>query len=176
MKNLTPQATRRVTRMVTIGLSLALLGAGLAAGMACAGSGHGCGLVGAAGAGVITEQPEKFGTVLILQVLPGTQGIYGLISFFLVAMRVGLFAPPPMALTDFTGIAIFGACMPIGIAGWITAAYQGRTAAAGVGVIVKRPEEFGKVLVLAVVVETYAVFSLLATILLLYNIPLETIT
>ena len=62
----------------SLGTSIAVLGAALAAILSGMGSAKGVGLVGQAGAGVITEDPTKFGKVLILQILPGTQGLYGL--------------------------------------------------------------------------------------------------
>ena len=61
------------------GTTLALLGAGLAIGMAGTGSAKGVGMAGEAAAGVLTEDPSKFGQTLLLQALPGTQGIYGMI-------------------------------------------------------------------------------------------------
>ncbi|MBQ3381202.1 MAG: permease, partial [Oscillospiraceae bacterium] len=64
------------------GLAFGLLGAGLAACLAGAGSGIGTGYAGQAGAGLVTEDPSKFGKVMILQVIPGTQGLYGLVVFF----------------------------------------------------------------------------------------------
>ena len=72
------------------GLAIGLLGAGLAACMAGAGSGIGTGIAGEAGAGLVTEDPGKFGKVMILQVIPGTQGLYGLVVFFVAVMRMGL--------------------------------------------------------------------------------------
>ena len=72
------------------GNNLALLGVALAAGLAGMGSAKGVGLVGEAAAGVLSEDPTKFGKALILQALPGTQGIYGLITAFLILTNAGL--------------------------------------------------------------------------------------
>ena len=72
------------------GLAIGLLGAGLAACMAGAGSAVGTGIAGEAGAGLITEDPSKFGKAMILQVIPGTQGLYGLVVFFVAIMNMGL--------------------------------------------------------------------------------------
>ena len=52
------------------GLALALLGAGLAAALCAIGSAKGTGMTGEAGAGLLCEDPAKFGKVLILQVIP----------------------------------------------------------------------------------------------------------
>ena len=72
------------------GLAIGLLGAGLAACMAGAGSAVGTGIAGEAGAGLVTEDPAKFGKAMILQVIPGTQGLYGLVVFFVAIMNMGL--------------------------------------------------------------------------------------
>ena len=72
------------------GLAIGLLGAGLAACLAGAGSGVGTGIAGEAGAGLVSEDPSKFGKCMILQVVPGTQGLYGLVVFFVAIMNMGL--------------------------------------------------------------------------------------
>ena len=64
------------------GLALALLGAGLAAVLSGIGSAKGTGMAGEAGAGLLCQDPGKFGKVMILQVIPGTQGLYGLVVWF----------------------------------------------------------------------------------------------
>lgn len=74
--------------MVT-GNVFALLGAAVAA-LAGIGSAMGVGIAGQAAAGVLAEDPKKFGKTLILQALPGTQGIYGLLMAFLIFIRIGL--------------------------------------------------------------------------------------
>ena len=63
------------------GMALALLGAALAATLACVGSAKGTGIAGEAGAGLVSEDPGKSGKVMILQVIPGTQGLYGFVIF-----------------------------------------------------------------------------------------------
>ena len=70
------------------GLAIGLLGAGLAACLAGAGSGIGTGIAGQAGTGLVAEDPSKFGKIMILQVVPGTQGLYGLVVFFFAIMQM----------------------------------------------------------------------------------------
>ena len=65
------------------GLALGLLGAALAAALACIGSAKGTGIAGEAGAGLVSEDPSKFGKAMIMQVIPGTQGLYGFVIWFL---------------------------------------------------------------------------------------------
>ena len=149
------------------GIVLALLGAALAVGLAGIGSAIGVGLVGQSAAGVVSEDPDKFGQTLLLQALPGTQGIYGLLTGFLIMQRTGVIGGNLLPLTMEQGWAVFMAAMPIAIVGLLSAIAQGRAAAAGVGLIAKRPEELGKAIIYAVMVETYAVLALLASIMLL---------
>ncbi len=68
----------------------ALIGAALAVILAGCGSAYGVGVAGQAAAGVVTEDPSKFAKVLVIQLLPGTQGIYGLLVAFVALSRYGL--------------------------------------------------------------------------------------
>lgn len=72
---------------LTQGQFLALLGASLAVLLAGIGSAIGVGIAGQAAAGVVTEDPGKFGQTLLLQALPGTQGIYGLLTGFVIMQK-----------------------------------------------------------------------------------------
>ena len=147
------------------GQNLALLGAALAAGLAGMGSAKGVGLVGEAASGLLTEDPTKFGKVLILQAIPGTQGIYGLITAFLIIFKIGLLGTP-VELTVAQGAYFLMASLPIAIVGLYSGIKQGRVAASGVGLIAKRPDEVGKAITSAALVETYAIFAVLVSLLL----------
>ncbi len=157
---------------MTDGIVLAYLGAALAIGLAGSGSAIGVGIAGTTGAGIMTEDPSKFGLVLLLQALPGTQGIYGLLVGFLVLTKIGIFAGSPAQLTIDQGWQILYACLPIAIAGFFSAIYQGKTSAGSIGLIARRPEETGKAIIMPAMVETYAVLSLLGSILLLNGVVL----
>ncbi len=153
-----------------VGLMIAIAGAAVAAFLAGTGSAIGVGIAGETGAGVLTEDPGKFGLVLLLQALPGTQGIYGLLAAFFAILKVGLLGGNPVSLTIWQGLAIFGACLPIGVVGLFSGIAQGKTSAACIQLIAKRPEETGKAIILPAMVETYAVLGLLITIILLNSI------
>ena len=129
-----------------MGMVYALLGAAVAVFLAGAGSAIGVGIAGQAASGVVTEDPSKFAKVLIMQLLPGTQGIYGL-------------------LDPKTGLLILAACLPIGIVGLISGKAQGQTAAAAIGIVAKKPDQFGKAMLFPAMVETYAILALLISIL-----------
>jgi len=151
------------------GLYLAFLGSAIAAGLAGVGSAIGVGIVGQAASGVVTEDPSKFGRTLLLQALPGTQGIYGLLIAFLIWSKIGVFGNI-VEITMQQGLMFLAAGIPVGIVGLISAIYQGKAAAAGCNIIAKRPEELAKGMVYAAMVETYAVLSLLASFLMLNGI------
>lgn len=148
-----------------LGIVYALLGAALAVFLAGSGSAIGVGIAGRAAAGVVTEDPSKFAKVLIMQLLPGTQGIYGLLVGFITLSKVGLLGGGAAAIDVQTGLLILAACLPIGIAGLISAIYQGKTSAASIGIVAKKPDQFGKAMLFPAMVETYAILALLISIL-----------
>lgn len=148
-----------------LGLVYALLGAAVAVFLAGAGSAIGVGIAGQAAAGVVTEDPSKFAKVLVIQLLPGTQGIYGLLVGFLTLSKIGLLGGGAADLTPQTGLLILAACLPVGIVGLISGKSQGETAAASIGIVAKKPEQFGKAMLFPAMVETYAILSLLISIL-----------
>ena len=156
--------------MENLGMVLAVLGAAFAAGFAGIGSARGVGLVGEAGAGLLTENPASFGKVLILQILPGTQGLYGFLVALLVFIKTGLLSGSPVALTWVQGLYFFAACLPIAIAGYFSAVYQGRVAASGVSMIAKQSTETSKAMILSAMVETYAVLALLISFIAIFRI------
>ena len=152
------------------GLALALLGAGLAAALSGVGSAKGTGIAGEAGAGLLCEDPGKFGKVMILQVIPGTQGLYGLVVWFFAIFRMGLLSGTLPQLTIAQGMQYFVACMPMALGGLFSAIAQGRVAAASINLLAKKPDDWSKGMVLCITVEFYAILSLLASMLMLINI------
>ncbi len=156
--------------MAIDGIVFAILGSALAIGLAGIGSAVGVGIAGETGAGVMTEDPEKFGQVILLQALPGTQGIYGLLAGFWVLIQLGLFEGAAVDINMTQGLQFLFSCLPIAIVGLLSGIYQGKTSAACIGLIARRPEQTGKAIILPAMVETYAVLALLATILLLNTI------
>ncbi len=155
---------------IPTGAALAMLGAGLAVCLAGAGSARGTGLAGEAGTGLLCEDPSKFGKVMILQVVPGTQGLYGLVVGFMCLLRMGMLDGSYVDLTIIQGLRYLAACLPIAIGGGISAVAQGRVAAGSINVLAKRPDDWAKGMALCITVEFYAILSLLASILMLLNI------
>ncbi|MGL4791465.1 MAG: V-type ATP synthase subunit K [Anaerotignaceae bacterium] len=151
------------------GQFFALFGASVAA-LAGIGSAIGIGIAGQAAAGVVSEDPNKFGQVLVLQALPGTQGIYGLLIAFIIMLKVGLFAGSMADISVAQGTFIFAASLPIGLVGIFSAIAQGKAAAAGIMLVGKKPSELSKGMIFAAMVETYAVFALLISFLMINSI------
>ncbi len=149
--------------MDNLGLFLAILGAAFAVGFSGVGSAKGVGLVGQAGAGLLTEAPDMFGKVLILEILPGTQGLYGFLIAFIVFMKTGLLSGDVAAVTWEQGLMIFAACLPMALVGYFSAIHQGKVSAAGVSLIAKQPSMTTKAMSMAALVETYAVLAVLVS-------------
>ena len=154
------------------GLALGFLGGGLACGMCCAGSAKGTGIAGEAGTGLLGEDPSAFGKVMILQVIPGTQGLYGLVVWFFALLQMGVFAGTAVGMSISDGLRVFAACLPMAIGGCISAPAQGRAAARAINLMARRPDDWAKGIVLCITVEFYAILSLLASFLMLLNLNL----
>jgi V/A-type H+-transporting ATPase subunit K len=146
------------------GFILGALGVALAVGMSGIGSAKGVGIAGEAAAGLLSEQPEKFGKALILQLLPGTQGLYG----FVIGLLVFFQLKPETTVAQ--GAYLLFACMPIAIAGLWSGIAQGKVSAAGMQILAKKPEHNTKGLVLAAMVETYALLGFVVSFLLVNGV------
>ena len=157
--------------MDKLGIVYALLGAALAVLLAGAGSALGVGVAGQAASGVVSEDPSKFAKVLIMQLLPGTQGIYGLLVGFITLSKVGLLGGGIKEVSVATGFFFLAACLQFGIVGLISVKSQVKTAAAAIGIVAKKPEQFGKAMLFPAMVETYAILALLISILAVSAIP-----
>ena len=143
------------------GLAIGILGAALAAALSGVGSAKGTGIAGEAAAGVVSEDPSKFGKAMILQVLPGTQGLYGFVVFFIAMGKLAVNMEPS------AGMQVFSACMPIALGGLFSAMAQGKVAAASMNILAKKPDDFAKGMLFCTIVELYAIISMLASIILL---------
>ena len=162
-----------VLKGIFSGTNLALLGAALAVALPCMGSAKGVGIVGEASSGLISENPSLFGKALALQALPMTQGVYGLVAAFLMLAMLGLFGNPEhlTSLPIAAGAYYLMASLPIALSGFFSAVRQGRVSAAGINLLSKRPAESGKAITSSALVETYAIFALLITLLLVFFSP-----
>ena len=147
------------------GYALGLLGAGLAAVLAGIGSAKGTGIAGEAGAGIVSEDPSKFGKAMILQVIPGTQGLYGFVIWFLAFGKLSALGGVDMTVAQ--GLQVLSACLPIAIGGMLSGIAQGKVAAASVNILAKKPDHWSKGMILCITVEFYAILALLASFMML---------
>ena len=152
------------------GLFFALLGASLATALAGFGSAKGVGSAAQAAMGVLSEDSSKFGKMLVLTLLPGTQGLYGFITAIMVMIKIKLLSGTPVELTPAQGLQILAACLPMAFVGYFSAIGQARVAASGVSVVAKKPAEQSKAMVLSAMVETYAVLALLTSLLMILRL------
>lgn len=148
------------------GLMFAIAGASLAAVLAGVGSILGVRSAAQASAGLVSEDPDKFGKVLLLTALPGSQGIYGFLAAIIIANATGLLGGDLQDLSVAHGLQVLMAALPIAVTGLLSGMYQGRVCAAAVNITAKQPDASGRGVILSAIVETYAVLGLLITILL----------
>jgi V/A-type H+-transporting ATPase subunit K len=164
----TEQAPKLLS-LIFSGGALAIIGAALAVGLAGIGSAKGVGMAGEATAGILSENPNLLGKCFVLMALPMTQGIYGLVIAFLIVMKAGLFEGGMEAILSLSvaqGAYYLMAALPIAAVGLISALKQARVAVAGINLLSKRPDQVGKAITSAALVETYAIFALLISVLL----------
>ncbi len=152
------------------GTIIALIGAGLATILPGIGSILGVQMCGKAAAGVTSEKPELFGKLLVLQILPGTQGLYGFLTTFLFMIQGGFLGGTAASYEVAQGWAIFAAFLPIIVNGLISAIYQAKVATAAIHMTAKQPDASGKGITMAVLVETYAILSLIISIMLIFQL------
>ncbi|MBR1440747.1 MAG: V-type ATP synthase subunit K [Lachnospiraceae bacterium] len=156
--------------MASTGLFWALMGASFAGLFAGMGSALGVGKAGQAAAGVVTEDPSKFSKVLILQLLPGTQGIYGLLIAFITLSQIGVLGGGASDMSLAKGLLYFAACLPIAFVGLVSGNEQGKAAVSAIGLASKKPDQFGKSMIFPAMVETYAILALLISILAVFGV------
>ncbi|HEY5275627.1 MAG TPA: permease [Coriobacteriia bacterium] len=149
------------------GADWALLGAGMAAILGGCGSAWGIAVASATVSGVLSEDDTKFGKLLPLAAMPGTQGIYCFIAAVLVLVFFGLMGGK-MDLPAVAGFKVFLACQPVGWLCFVSAYWQGRAGASAAGIVAA--DKQAPALIFPALVETYAVLSLIVTILMLLGL------
>jgi len=157
---------------LSIGQILTLVGAAFAVIAAGCGSAKGVGMAGQTSAGVSTENPEVNSKLMVLQILPGTQGIYGFLIAVIILVNTGVLGGTMKDVTMMQGLAFIMAAMPVGLVGYFSAIKQAEVASAGMLMVGEHPEMSGKAITMAVMVETYAVLSLLASFLMVMAIKI----
>jgi V/A-type H+-transporting ATPase subunit K len=155
-----------------LGLIFTLTGAVIVMVISGIGSSIGVALAGQAAAGVMTEDPEKFGRMLPLVGIPGTQGFYGFLVGFLVLNKFNLLGGEMKLPTLTQGIQILSICTVVSLVESISAVWQGKVSVSSIYIVAKKPEQAGKALVLPVFVEIYAILGLVTGFLLLQAVKI----
>ena len=145
------------------GIVFAVLGMAMATIFAGIGSAKGVGFTGEAAAALTTEQPEKFGQALILQLLPGTQGLYGFVISFMI------FGQMSGTISLDRGMYLFIASLPIALTAIVAGRWQGRAASAAMQILAKKPEHVTKGIIYVAMMETYCILGFVISFLLVLN-------
>ena len=148
---------------------LAVLGAALAVALPCIGSSKGVGVASEAANGLTALQPDKFGKLLVLQLLPGTQGLYGFIISIMIILNIGILGGKPIYSEKIGGL-YFAASIAMALGGLFSAKYQGKVCATGINIIAKQPKDSSKAIVSASLEELYALLSFIISFLIIINI------
>ena len=151
------------------GIIWALLGAAIATGVAGIGSIKGVGMAAETAMGAMSEDSSKFGKMLVLVLLPGTQGLDGFIVTVMMLMNIGVLGgSADMSLTK--GLLYLTASLPIAVGGLLSGIAQGRAAVSGISLMAQKPNDFSKALVSTTLVEIYALLAFLVSLLSVINI------
>ncbi|MBQ3246671.1 MAG: ATPase [Alistipes sp.] len=146
--------------MNSTALILAYVGVALMVGMAGIASSIGTAICGQTAVGAMKKNGAAFGSYMILSALPGSQGLYGFVCFFMVQ---GLLTPE---ITMFQAAAVFGAGLLVGMVNLLAAIFQGKVCANGIAAIGNGHDVMGKTLILAAFPELYAILTVAATFLI----------
>ncbi len=165
----TPAVAEQIASPQQWGIVWAFTGAALATFLACLGSILGVSMVGQAGAGLLTEKPALAGKVITLEVLPGSQGLYGMVISLLFIFNYGSVISGETAITTTQGLALFAAFLPVAITCLTSSPYQAKVCAAGMHMLAKDDKLAGRVITMAALVETYALLGFLISFFMLNN-------
>ncbi len=151
------------------GVLFAILAATIATVLAGIGSAKGVGGAAQASMGVLSEDSSMFGKMLVLTLLPGTQGLYGFIVGFIIMIRCGILGGTEPTLLQ--GLSYVAASLAIGIGGLISGIAQGKAAVSGISMCAKDGSNFSKAMVSVTLVEIYALLAFIVSLLMVISIP-----
>lgn len=156
-----PTAIAAAAPAIQWGLAFAFLGVATATALSCIGSIMGVSMTGQSGAGLLTEKPELAGKVITLMVLPGSQGLYGMVISLLFIFNYGAVITGEVAISASQGIILLAACLPVAFTCLTSSPYQAKVCSAGMHMLAKDDKLTGRVITMAALVETYALLGFL---------------
>lgn len=157
--------------MVSVGFVIASIGVALSASLGPIGSSIGMSLAGQAASGVLSEKPGLYGRVLVIQAIPGTQGIYGFLVAILLMTKIGLLGGGFIDLAKLDGWLVFAAALPVALVGLVSGIYQGKAAASAIVMAGKDEALATRGMILAAIVETAQLLALLVSVLMYIALP-----
>ena len=143
----------------TTAIILGYVGVALMVGLSGVASCIGTSIAGQTSVGAMKKNNGAFGSYMILSALPGSQGLYGFVCFFMVQ---GFLQNPTMV----QAAAVLGAGILVGIVNLAAAIFQGKVCANGIAAIGNGHDVMGKTLILAAFPELYAILTVAAVFLI----------
>ena len=143
------------------GQFIAFIGIALCVFLCGLGSAIGLYKTGSASSAVLAEDGKKFGKVIVMTLLPATQGLYG----FVIGIIASGSVTADMATSK--GWAVFGATIVIAVMGLFSAIFQGKAAVAGITAVGKNESISGKLMLFPAMIEFYAILAFVISIILL---------
>lgn len=153
---------------MTTAAILAIIGVAIASVLGAIGSCFGVSSIAITGSGLLSKEPNRFPQVLALCALPSTQALYGLLFGFIVLIRIGLLGGTPLNFSNEIGLAFLLSSLPVGFATLFSGITQGWVGAAGIKILATKPENFSQAIVLASLIESFAIFGLVISLLLVF--------
>jgi ATP synthase subunit C. len=150
-----------------LSVALTLLGVGISAGLGGIGSSLGITKVASLSAGLLSKEPQKFAQALILSALPSTYSLFGMLYGLLILIQTGLLGEGAKPLDTNLGLALCLSALPVGLTCLASGFAQGNIAASGIKILAEKPENFTQAIVLAALAESFAVFGLVVSLLIL---------
>ena len=146
--------------MANSAIIMAYVGVALMVGLAGIASAIGTAICGQAAVGAMKKNGGAFGSYMVLSALPGSQGLYGFVGYFMVSGLINA------NMSMLAGIGIFGAGLLMAIVTLSSALFQAKVCANGIAAIGNGNDVFGKTLILAAFPELYAILGVAATFLI----------
>lgn len=143
---------------------IAMIGAVMVVVITGVGATIGMGWVQRSVAGILSEEPEKYGKTLVLQLIPTSSALYGFVVGFMVLLKVVL-GPNAGGLDVTTGVTILLACVPMIIVGFVQTLIQARVCVSCAQMIAKQEELSGRAIVMSIFTELITLLALIVSIL-----------
>ena len=141
---------------MTTALIFGYLGVAMMVGLAGLASAIGTSVCGMTAVGAMKKNPGGFVNYIVLSALPGSQGLYGFVAFFICQE----FLTPDITMVQ--GLTLFAGGIIMGLVGIISSYFQSRVCATGIAAIGNGHNVMVNTLILGAFPELYAILGLAA--------------